>query len=221
MRIYKTLKYSTCIVFILIILYSLSLDGYAYNSSPIYIEKQIKSHNEDYIRDKRTKKIVRNQSKLQSELYQYLLIPNHRASIKNKAIKLNNGNARNSCVYFASESLRRIGFKIPLRVSNIGSFNRKHNSSLSLIKELKSMNWQTSTNPSLLLPGDICFTAPNYNGFPTHVYVFMGWVRSGHVDYAYVCDNQSYDYGYTLHIRNIKDYLPGKDAFYKFMYISN
>lgn len=204
---------------ILSILNSISLKVYAYNSSPIDIVKKIKAQNKDYIVNKSSTKIIRKQSKRQSELYQYLLAPNQRASVKNKAIKLNNGRTRNSCVYFACESLRKIGFRIPLKVCNTGSFKSKHNSSLSLIKQLKAMNWKTSSRPSLLLPGDICFTTPDYNGLPTHVYVFMGWVKSGNIDYAYVCDNQTFDYGYVLHIRNIKKALPGKEAFYRFMYI--
>lgn len=122
--------------------------------------------------------------------------PIHRTLVKNKAIKLNNGKTQNSCVYFACASLRQVGLKILLRICNIGSFKSKHNSRLSLIKQLQSKNWKVGLRASLLLPGDICFTTPDYSGFSTHTYIFMGWVNPSKMDYAYVCDNQFKDYGY-------------------------
>ena len=218
LNIYKIFKCSIYVTFILTILYPLPCKGYVHNTSQINILHEITPQNKDFIINKNNNKLIRKQSKLQNDLYQYLLVPNQRDSIKNRAIKLNNGNQHNSCVYFVSEALRKIGLKIPLRVCNIGRFKSKNNSNLSLIKQLKFIKWKTSNSLSLLLPGDICFTTPDYNGLPSHVYVFMGWVKSGRVDYAYVCDNQSYDYGFTLHIRNIKNSLPGKEAFYSFIY---
>ena len=47
----------------------------------------------------------------------------------------------------------------------------------------------------------------------------MGWVVENSFDYAYVCDNQSYDYGYTYHKRNVKVALSNKEAFSYFMYL--
>lgn len=76
------------------------------------------------------------------------------------------------------------------------------------------MGWHQSKSLSELLPGDICFTTPNSEGHFTHAYIFMGWVEQKKFDYAYVCDNQSYDYGTTLHIRNIKNTSRDKDPFY-------
>lgn len=219
MNISKLIKFSTCALFILLLLYPSTSKAQATILSPENIVKQIKTQNKNFIIKKRTNRIVRKQSSTQWNLYQYLLLPLHRSLVKNQATKLNNGKIQNSCVYFACSSLRQIGIKIPRKICNIGNFKSKHNSSLSLIKQLRSMKWKVGMSTALLLPGDICFTTPDSSGFPTHVYIFMGWVKSSKNDYAYICDNQAMDYGHYLHIRNIKHALPGKEAFYRFMYL--
>jgi hypothetical protein len=152
------------------------------------------------------------QSKLQTSLYNYLTIPANRKSIEKSARRLNRGNHHNTCVYFVSESLRRVGLMVPKSVCN----------TRQLVPFLKSKGWKVSYNLQELKPGDICFTTNNALGSPSHAHVFMGWVKSGSTDYAYIVDNQSIDYnGNTYHIRNIRKKLRDKDATRFFMYKPN
>jgi hypothetical protein len=151
----------------------------------------------------------RKQSKLQTSLYNYLTVPANRKSVEKAARALNRGNQKNTCVYFASESLRRIGYKVPRSVCNTRQF----------VAFLKSKGWKVSYNLNELKPGDICFTTNHALGAPSHTHVFMGWVKNGSIDYAYIVDNQSRDYnGNTYHIRNFRRKLKDKDATRFFMY---
>jgi hypothetical protein len=152
------------------------------------------------------------QSKLQTSLYNYLTVPANRKSIEKAARRLNRGSHHNTCVYFASEALRRVGFMVPKSVCN----------TRQLVPFLKSKGWRVSYNLHELKPGDICFTTNNDLGSPSHAHVFMGWVKGGSIDYAYIVDNQSVDYnGNTYHIRNIRKKLRDKDATRFFMYKPN
>jgi hypothetical protein len=183
------------------------------------IAKSSNAVNKNILPLKITKNIkLRIQSKLQTNLYKYLLDLNNQKTVKRKSVQLNYGDEHNSCVYFASEALRRVGCRIPKRICYTGQLWGKDKKRTSLINQLRNLRWQESKDLSLLLPGDICFTKPDPYGHPTHVYVFMGWVKNDDYNYAYVCDNQSYDYGLTFHIRNIKNALNDKDALYFFMY---
>ena len=166
-----------------------------------------------------TPKENREQSNIQNLLYSYLMDLNNRESVKDAAIKLNNGNQRNSCVYFVSESLRRIGLELPLNVCSTGKISVESSNDNNLSFQLSARGWMYCQNISRLLPGDICFTTLSKAGRPTHTYIFKGWAVQGNEDFAYVCDNQSYDYGKTLHLRNIKNALKGKEAFYYFMFM--
>ncbi|MPW26115.1 hypothetical protein GC105_09955 [Alkalibaculum sp. M08DMB] len=91
---------------------------------------------------------------------------------------------------------------------------------------LQERGWKKERDYTKLKRGDVCFTTDskgNKNGGPTHTFIFMGWVKEGNYDYAYICDNQTKDFdGKILHIRNIKNkgYFNGngKDAFSFFMY---
>ncbi|UZQ49177.1 Ig-like domain-containing protein [Clostridium kluyveri] len=151
----------------------------------------------------------RTQSTIGTNLYNYFMNYDNRQSVLNRAIELHSGITSNNCVYFASEGLRRAGLTdLPNYVAN----------TVTLTSQLESRGWNSSTDFSILLPGDICFTTSYGNG-PTHAYTFMGWVSEGSYDYAYVCDNQGYDYGYNdYHIRNVSIATPTKDATWYFMY---
>lgn len=152
-----------------------------------------------------------------SREYVYELLKNevNQKDIFSAAIDLNNGTSANSCVYFASETLRRSGISIPKKVANTAQ----------LIYTLKNKQWKKSINYRELQPGDICFTTDekgNKEGLPTHTYIFMGWVQEGNYKYAYICDNQAKDYeNKVYHIRNIsvQDKINGnsKEAFSFFM----
>lgn len=160
----------------------------------------------------------RVQSKEQTNLYNYLMNHNNRESVLKRAIQLHDGDPSNTCVYFASEALRRSGVNLPNSVCNTGKLNNETIKNYSLSYQLKSRGWCVSKDLSQLLPGDICFTTCDSGGRPTHVYTFMKWVKKDDYSYAYICDNQGYEYNNSYHKRNIKIATSSKDAFNYFMY---
>lgn len=160
----------------------------------------------------------RIQSDISLKVYNYLQNLKSREDVKDVAKALNGGDQHNSCVYFASEVLRRQGLSIPKAVCSTGSLSDDPIKNISLIYTLQNYGWKVDYDLKNLLPGDFCFTTNDSRGRPTHVYVFMGWTAEGRYDYANVCDNQSYDYGLTLHKRNVNMALPGKEATAFFMY---
>lgn len=130
---------------------------------------------------------------LNMKLFNYLSSEQNRNSVANRASVLHGGNLHNSCVYYASEALRRIGVKIPDSVCQIPSF----------MNQLKKQGFKVSYNLNNLKPGDICFTTNEsgvFGGRPTHTYIFMGWASKG---VAWIADNQLYDYGNVYHKRLI------------------
>lgn len=151
----------------------------------------------------------------QVNVYEFMKDEKNQKDIFNSAVKLNDGNSANACVYFISEVLRRNNFSVPKEVCNTEQ----------ILTILEKANFKRETDYKKLKPGDICFTTDamgNKNGIPTHTYVFMGWVKEGSYDYAYICDNQAKDYkNKVYHIRNISiiDKANGftKDAFSFFM----
>ncbi|MDP4178697.1 MAG: hypothetical protein Q8900_10200 [Bacillota bacterium] len=154
-------------------------------------------------------------SELNNKIYNYLQIKSNRLKVYEDASKLNNNSTKNACVYFLSEVLRNNNINVPNSVCNTSQ----------LISFLNTNGWKKNTNYKDLKPGNICFTTDekgNMNGVPSHTYVFMGWVKKGSYDYAYICDNQAKDYeGKIYHIRNIKISVSAngfkKDAFSFFM----
>lgn len=131
---------------------------------------------------------------LTTKLFDYLSSEENRNSVTERANELHGGTLHNSCVYFASESLRRIGVKIPDSMSLIPPF----------IEALKKQGFKTSYDLEELKPGDICFTTDVngvFGGRPTHTYIFMGWESPGT---AWIADNQLYDYGDVYHTRLMK-----------------
>ncbi|MDO5038525.1 SH3 domain-containing protein [Clostridium sp.] len=112
-------------------------------------------------------------SKVQENLYYYMMDPEHQKSVDVKAVKLHNGITSNNCVYFASEALRRVGVNIPEETGY----------TTNLEKALKNVGWKKVTNLNQLEPGDVCFAGE------MHAYIFMGWANEEHT-LAYVVDNQ-------------------------------
>ena len=127
-------------------------------------------------------------SKLQENLYNYMMDPNHQESVHLKAIELHNGDTSNNCVYFTSEALRRVSVDIPKNIAY----------TTNLEKELVKRNWGKVTDLSKLEAGDICFAGE------AHAYIFMGWANEEKT-VAYVVDNQKARFGSTYHERGLYD----------------
>lgn len=120
------------------------------------------------------------------ELFKYMTNLDNEDSVDSTAIQLHGGDTNNTCVYFLSEALRRVGINIPMGTAN----------TYQLESQLENMGFSYSYDLSQLKPGDIVFTN-NY----THVYIFMYWDTDG---YAYVVDNQRTDFNNNvLHRRSI------------------
>ena len=152
---------------------------------------------------------------LNQNLYNFLENEENRKDVYGAAIELNQGSSANTCVYFISEVLRRNNLNVSKETNNIEQ----------IIPILEDWGLEKQRNYKNLMPGDICFNTDSKgdkNGIPTHIYVFMKWVKEGSYDYAYICDNQAKDYKDNVyHIRNINiiDKSNGydKDAFSFFM----
>ncbi|MBK5240654.1 hypothetical protein [Clostridium sp.] len=131
-----------------------------------------------------------------AKLSAYLRSAANVTSVLNEAVRLHKlylpGDPypeKNNCVYFSSEAMRRIGVNVPLRKCNTGQY----------LSYLRGNGWVSSFNIKHLTPGSICFTTNTGAGYPTHTFVFMGWVNSGNYTLAYVADNQ----GNAVHVRNM------------------
>lgn len=152
---------------------------------------------------------------LRENIHNFMQSEENRRDVYAAAINLNNGNSENTCVYFVAETLRKNDYDVPKDICNTAQ----------LISFLSEKGWDKYGEYKDLKEGDICFTTDargNRNGMPSHTYFFMGWVKEGSYDYAYICDNQAKDYNDKVyHIRNIKvvDKINGlkKDAFSFFM----
>jgi|GEM_PF-2167957 len=152
--------------------------------------------------------VGRTQSSIQLSLLNYLLLSReNRDSVKSAAITLHDGDASNTCVYFSSEALRRAGGDIPKWVANTHQYS----------DVLSSDGWKKSYDYKILIPGDICFTRNDAGGYPTHTYVFVGWVDDTYTT-AYVVDNQDDLYGDELHTRVISYDTSSFDKFQYFFY---
>ncbi|MBU3161155.1 hypothetical protein KPL37_15650 [Clostridium frigoris] len=143
------------------------------------------------------------QTAIGAKLSTYLSSSANIVNVLNKAIELHSGDSSNNCVYFSSEAMRRIGRGVPMSMCN----------TLDYIHYLRSNAWVSSSNIKELTPGSICFTVSNGQGYPTHTFVFMGWVTDRDYTSAYVADNQ----GTSVHIRNMGSTY-ATDAFASFMH---
>ncbi|HEY8890470.1 MAG TPA: hypothetical protein VIM70_09465 [Clostridium sp.] len=133
--------------------------------------------------------LMRNQTVTTTRLSSYLTPAANVISVLNRAVALHSGDPANNCVYFSSEALRRIGVSVPLATCNTGQY----------LSYFRAHAWITSSAIKELIPGNICFTTNGWNGYPTHTFVFMGWVTDGDYTWAYVADNQ----GTSVHVRNM------------------
>ena len=138
------------------------------------------------------------------QLFKYMTYASNQDSVYSSAISLHGGDSSNTCVYFTSEALRRIGVNISTGTANTSQFEN----------QLQSIGFVSIYDLSQLKPGDIVFTN-NY----THVYIFMYWDKDG---YAYVVDNQKTDFdNNTLHRRSILNDVGTTDRASHFFYYPN
>jgi len=144
-----------------------------------------------------------NQTIIGTKLSTYLKSAASISSVLNRAVELHGGDASNTCVYFSSEAMRRIGEAVPKSTCNTGQY----------LSYLRTHAWISSYNIKELTPGSICFTTNSSSGHPTHTFVFMGWVTAGNYTLAYVADNQ----GRSVHVRNMGVTVE-TDAFAFFMH---
>lgn len=156
---------------------------------------------------------TRNQSDIQISHLNYLMASEaNRDSVEDAAAKLNGNSESNTCVYFASESYRRVGLSIPTWVCNTHQLTDK----------LTSYGWKKDSNKDNLISGDQCFTNNDGTGYPNHTYTFVKWVNENDHTLAYVVDNQRSIFGDGLHKRDILIVDTDKfTAFQFFMYKPN
>ncbi|MBZ9607744.1 hypothetical protein G9F73_007940 [Clostridium estertheticum] len=156
-----------------------------------------------------TKPDTINPTVTSTKIYEYLNIDANRTSVLKKAITLNSGNQKGVTVCLLSEILRINSIAIPANTTTVKG----------LMESLTSMDWKKNTDFTKLKKGDICFTTdmPESPGTPSHAYVFMGWVKDGKTDYAYVCDGQLEVFDSILHKRNLSVTTTTKDQFSFFL----
>lgn len=150
---------------------------------------------------------TRNQSAIQISHLNYLMASKaNRDSVEDAAARLNGNSESNTCVYFASESYRRVGYSIDTSVCNTHQLTAK----------LSSDGWKKDYNKDNLIPGDQCFTKNDGTGYPTHTYTFVKWVNQNDHTWAYIVDNQRSIFGDGLHKRDIL--IIDTDQFDKFQF---
>ncbi|MCB2306996.1 N-acetylmuramoyl-L-alanine amidase [Clostridium estertheticum] len=123
------------------------------------------------------------------KLFIYLTPSANVVSTLKAAVKLHDGVTINNCVYFSSEAMRRISVPVPIGVCNTHQY----------LNYLNSNKWSKTKDVKKLAPGSLCFTTNDCTGYPTHTFVFMGWVNDGDYTIAYVADNQ----GQAVHTRSM------------------
>ncbi|KLU66404.1 hypothetical protein DEAC_c18030 [Desulfosporosinus acididurans] len=80
-------------------------------------------------------KINASEVYLNKKLYDYLSKEANRQKVMKRALKLNNGQYRNACVYFVAEALRQNGVKLPDTTCN----------TRGLINQLELRGWARSS----------------------------------------------------------------------------
>lgn len=123
-------------------------------------------------------------------------------SVREAAVQLHDGDPGNTCVYFSSEALRRIGYAVPKWMANTAHY----------VPYLLSKGWTTHYDIDALSPGCVCFTVNDEGGHPTHTFAFLDWVNPDDHTIAYVADNQAGG----IHIRSLIDAV-GIDALHFFL----
>lgn len=145
---------------------------------------------------------------INSKLFMYMSNLKNRNSVYTRAVKLHNGNPKNTCAYTASEALRRIGLDIPDWTCRTEQVERN----------IKARGWKIEMDLSLLQPGDIAFTTDSkgnlLGGHSTHTFIFMSWANKEKT-LMNICDNQVGTYGGVYHTRTIlKSKLTDATAFF-------
>jgi hypothetical protein len=139
--------------------------------------------------DRLAERLGLQQTVIGAKLANFLNSADNISSVLNRAVELHGGDPSNTCVYFSSEAMRRLGVTVPVETCNTRQY----------LKYLRAAGWVSTYDIKKLTPGSICFTTADWAGFPTHTFVFMGWVSSGNYTLANVADNQ----GNTVHVRNM------------------
>ena len=141
-----------------------------------------------------------NQTALGAKLASYLNSSANVSSVLNRAVQLHGGDPSNTCVYFSSEVMRRMGVSVPLSTCNTRQY----------LSYLKGNGWIANYDIKKLTPGSICFTSNDWAGYPTHTFVFLGWANSNYT-LAYIADNQ----GSKVHVRDMRaTYSTDKFAYF-------
>ncbi len=135
-------------------------------------------------------------------------------SLKQEAVGAITGGT--DCVAFVSAALRKFGYSINAVVT--GGTSSEDAQGITLDYKLRQFGWSKGTNAASLKKGDVVFTINKWfsdnqggNYYPTHAYIFMGWVTPGSTSYAWIVDNQG-----SRHQRNITASSP-KDPFQYYM----
>lgn len=144
-----------------------------------------------------------------TKIFEYLDVESNRTTLLKKAVELNGGSQTGLTVHLLSEILRTNDIAIATNTTTVEK----------LMNSLTSMNWKKNTDATKLQKGDICFTTdmPGKTGVPSHAYVFMGWVKEGKTDYAYIVDGQVEEFNNILHKRNLTVTTTTKDKFNFFL----
>lgn len=116
-----------------------------------------------------------------SKIYTAALGEEIRKNSLNQSIKINENSPNGITAIYIAELLRSGGVPVPVTVKN----------TKDLVDSLATLGWKPYTDTKQLKKGDVCFTTEmsDMSGHPSHVYIFMGWVKEGSTDTAFVCDS--------------------------------
>lgn len=141
---------------------------------------------------------VYNNTNIASTIVSFLNLQSNIDIAEGQALSLHDGVSSNNCVYFSSSVLRDIGINVPAGMANTQHY----------VPYVAALGFTKDYNVNDLYPGNICFTVSDGTNYPTHTFIFMGWVNPFDHTLAYVADNQSS----VIHIRSMVD-APNIDAF--------
>lgn len=117
----------------------------------------------------------------ENAVYNYCLDKANMDKVEKKSILLNDNSSKGITAIFIAEILRQNGHKIGDEINNTKLLSEK----------LQSLGWKKHTKAEELKKGDIAFTSDmtGMPGFPSHVYIFMGWVQPNDTKDGLVCDS--------------------------------
>ncbi|SMC20925.1 hypothetical protein SAMN02745134_01149 [Clostridium acidisoli DSM 12555] len=175
--------------------YTINISSFSYGAHQISVRSlgnDGKVTNQDIVIYK-----VYNDTNIASKLVSFLSFQDNLNMAEGQAVQLHNGDFHNNCVYFSSSVLRDIGINVPISMANTEHY----------VPFITSLGWTKDYDINNLYPGNICFTVSDGTGYPTHTFIFMGWVNPFDHTLAYVADNQDN----KIHVRSMID-APGIDA---------